>query len=46
MKDFRKVYFVDEDRWVTMKGTHVLVSDKGKIKNKKLNDKINKKPEN
>ena len=36
----RKQYSVDEDRWVTMKGTHVLLNDKGKIKNKKMRDKI------
>lgn len=38
--DGRKVYFVDEDRWVTMNGTHVLVGDRGDIKNEKLKKKI------
>lgn len=36
----RRVYIADEDRWITMHGTHVLVDDKGTIKNKKLKDKI------
>jgi hypothetical protein len=36
----RRVYIADEDRWVTMHGTHILVDDKGTIKNKKLKDKI------
>ena len=40
MKDYRKVYFVAEDRWVTIKGTHVLVGDKGNIKNDNLRNKI------
>ena len=43
MVDFRKVYLVDEDRWVTIKGTHVLVSDRGDIKNKNLKKKISDK---
>lgn len=37
----RKVYLVAEDRWITINGTHLLVSDDGKI----LNDKIRKKIE-
>ena len=36
----KKQYSVDEDKWVTMKGTHVLLNNKGKIKNKKMRDKI------
>lgn len=32
---------VDEDRWVTIQHTHVLVDDNNKIKNKKLNKEIN-----
>lgn len=36
----RKFYSIDEDRWITIKGTHVLVDDNGGIKNEKLKDKI------
>ena len=36
----RKVYLVAEDRWITINGTHLLVSDKGKILNDKMRKKI------
>lgn len=36
----RKVYVVAEDRWITINGTHLLVSDKGKILNDKMRKKI------
>lgn len=32
---------VDEDRWITIRGTHVLVDDEGGIKNDNLRKKIN-----
>jgi hypothetical protein len=31
---------IDEDKWITIHGAHVLVSDKGEIKNKNLRKKI------
>lgn len=36
----RKQYSVDEDRWVTIKGTHVLINNKGEIKDEKLRKEI------
>jgi len=36
----RKQYKVDEDRWVTIKGTHVLINNKGEIKDEKLRKEI------
>ena len=36
----RKQFIVDEDKWITIKGTHVLTDDDGNIKNEKLKDKI------
>ena len=31
---------IDEDKWITIKGTHVLVDDKGNIQNEKIRKKI------
>lgn len=32
---------IDEDRWITMHGAHFLVSDKGKLRDKEMDKKIN-----
>lgn len=37
---YRNLYVVEADRWVTIKGTHVLVDDKGNIKDEKLKKEI------
>lgn len=36
----RKLYSIDEDRWITIKGTHVLTDDAGNIKNEKIKKKL------
>lgn len=36
----RKQYKVDEDKWITIKGTHVLTDDDGNIKNEKIKKKL------
>jgi hypothetical protein len=36
----RKTFVSEDERWITVKGTHVLVDDDGVIQNKKLRKKI------